>query len=107
MVGFDYDYVIVGAGSAGCVLAARLSEDPAVRLAPVEAGRSDDSPEIYLPVAFPQLFKTEFDRDFATEPEPALRRRRRIHIRAAADLILGRQMPLPCNPTRKELPYEL
>jgi choline dehydrogenase len=76
MVGLNYDYVIVGAGSAGCVLAARLSEDPAVRVALVEAGSSDDAPEIHLPVAFPQLFKTKFDWDFATEPEPALGRRR-------------------------------
>jgi choline dehydrogenase len=76
MVGLNYDYVIVGAGSAGCVLAARLSEDPAVRVALVEAGSSDDAPEIHVPVAFPQLFKTKFDWDFATEPEPALGRRR-------------------------------
>jgi choline dehydrogenase-like flavoprotein len=76
MVGLNYDYVIVGAGSAGCVLAARLSEDPGVRVALVEAGSSDDAAEIHLPVAFPQLFKTKFDWDFATEPEPALGRRR-------------------------------
>ncbi|MDB5515173.1 MAG: putative choline dehydrogenase [Tardiphaga sp.] len=76
MVGSNYDYVIVGAGSAGCVLAARLSEDSGVRVALVEAGSSDDAPEIHLPVAFPQLFKTKFDWDFATEPEPALGRRR-------------------------------
>jgi choline dehydrogenase len=76
MAGLNYDYVIVGAGSAGCVLAARLSEDPAVRVALVEAGSSDDAPEIHVPVAFPRLFKTRFDWDFVTEPEPALARRR-------------------------------
>jgi choline dehydrogenase len=76
MADLSYDYVIVGGGSAGCVLAARLSEDPAVRVALVEAGGPDDIPEIHLPVGFPRLFKTKFDWDFASEPEPALGRRR-------------------------------
>jgi choline dehydrogenase len=65
---FDYeefDYIVVGSGSAGCVLAARLSQDPNVRVAVVEAGGPDDAPD-----AFPQLFKTKYDWDFASEPEP-------------------------------------
>jgi choline dehydrogenase-like flavoprotein len=72
----EFDYVILGAGSAGCVLAARLSQDPNVRVALVEAGGPDDAPEIKIPVAFPQLFKTRYDWDFATEPEPGLGNRR-------------------------------
>src|SRR5262245_3102972 len=72
----EFDYVIVGAGSAGCVLAARLSKDPNVRVALVEAGGPDDAPEIWMPAAFPQLFKTKYDWDFASEPEPRLRERR-------------------------------
>jgi choline dehydrogenase len=72
----EFDYVIVGAGSAGCVLAARLSQDPTVRVALLEAGGPDDAPEINMPVAFPQLFKTKYDWDFASEPEPGLRERR-------------------------------
>jgi choline dehydrogenase-like flavoprotein len=76
---FDYeefDYIVVGAGSAGCVLAARLSQDPNVRVALVEAGGPDDAPEIKMPIAFPQLFKTKYDWDFASEPEPGLGERR-------------------------------
>jgi choline dehydrogenase-like flavoprotein len=72
----EFDYIIVGAGSAGCVLAARLSEDPNNRVALVEAGGSDDAPEITTPLAFPSLFKTSYDWDFESEPEPHLGRRR-------------------------------
>jgi choline dehydrogenase len=65
-----YDYVIVGAGSAGCVLANRLSEDPSVRVLLLEAGGADRSLKIKIPAAFPQQFHTKLDWDFATEPEP-------------------------------------
>jgi choline dehydrogenase-like flavoprotein len=58
------------------VLAARLSQDPSIRVALVEAGGRDDAPEIAMPVAFPQLFKTKYDWDFASEPEQGLARRR-------------------------------
>ena len=65
-----HDYVIVGAGSAGCVLANRLSEDPSVRVLLLEAGGKDRSPNIKIPAAFPKQFHTKLDWDFATEPEP-------------------------------------
>ncbi|MHB8242710.1 MAG: GMC family oxidoreductase [Solirubrobacteraceae bacterium] len=65
-----YDYVIVGAGSAGCVLANRLSEDPSTRVLLLEAGGRDRSLKIKIPAAFPQQFHTKLDWDFATEPEP-------------------------------------
>jgi choline dehydrogenase len=71
-----YDYVIVGAGSAGCVLAGRLSEDPDVRVALVEAGSADGAEEIHVPVAFGALFKGRHDWDLQTEPEPGLGGRR-------------------------------
>lgn len=65
-----YDYVIVGAGSAGCVLANRLSEDPSVRVLLLEAGGKDRSPNIKIPAAFAKQFHSKLDWDFATEPEP-------------------------------------
>jgi choline dehydrogenase len=67
-----YDYVIVGAGSAGCVLANRLSADPSVRVLLVEAGGKDRSPNIKIPAAFSKQFHTKLDWDFATEPEPCV-----------------------------------
>jgi choline dehydrogenase-like flavoprotein len=74
--GGSYDYVIVGAGSAGCVLAARLSEDPEVRVAVLEAGEEDTPSEIHIPAIFPALFKSSWDWDLLGEPEPALGGRR-------------------------------
>jgi choline dehydrogenase len=65
-----HDYVIVGAGSAGCVLANRLSEDPAVSVLLIEAGGRDRHPNIKIPAAFAKQFQTSMDWDFATEPEP-------------------------------------
>jgi choline dehydrogenase len=67
-----HDYVIVGAGSAGCVLANRLSEDPSVRVLLLEAGGRDRSLNIKIPAAFPKQFHTKLDWDFATEPEPSV-----------------------------------
>jgi choline dehydrogenase-like flavoprotein len=58
------------------VLAARLSQDANIRVALVEAGEPDNAPEIKMPIAFPQLFKTKYDGDFASEPEPGLGERR-------------------------------
>ncbi|MGH2903614.1 MAG: GMC family oxidoreductase [Solirubrobacteraceae bacterium] len=71
-----YDYVIVGAGSAGCVLASRLSEDPDVSVLLIEAGPPDSIENIHVPVAFSALFRTQVDWDYSTAAEPALDRRR-------------------------------
>ena len=71
-----YDYVIVGAGSAGCVVASRLSEDPAVSVALIEAGGADTADEIQLPIAWTDLFKGPYDWDLDSEPEPGLLQRR-------------------------------
>ena len=70
------DYVIVGAGSAGCVLANRLTEDPSVRVIVLEAGGADRSPNIKIPAAFAEQFHTKLDWDYSTEPEPHVDDRR-------------------------------
>jgi choline dehydrogenase len=71
-----YDYIIVGAGSAGCVLAARLTEDWHARVLLLEAGGPDRAPEIRIPAAFSKLFKTAVDWNYSTEPEAQLHNRK-------------------------------
>ena len=55
----EYDYIIVGAGSAGCVLAARLTENSSANVLLLEAGGPDTAREIRIPAAFSKLFKTK------------------------------------------------
>ena len=64
------DYIVVGAGSAGCVLAARLSENPQASVLLLEAGPRDNKTEIRIPAAFSKLFHGPLDWDYRTEPEP-------------------------------------
>jgi len=72
-----YDYVIVGAGSAGCVLAARLSEDPAVRVLLLEAGPPDRSPWIHLPIGYGKtMWSDVYNWRFETDPDPNMNGRR-------------------------------
>jgi choline dehydrogenase len=72
MVAGSYGYVIVGAGSAGCVLANRLSADPMCRVALLEAGGPDRAREIHIPVAFTKFFLTGYDWNFRTSKQPQL-----------------------------------
>ncbi len=72
----SYDYVIIGAGSAGCLLAARLTEDRDTTVLLIEAGGRDRSPKIKIPAAFAQQFQTKLDWNFETEPEPGCDDRR-------------------------------
>ena len=70
------DYVIVGAGTAGCVLAGRLSEDPDVTVLLLEAGGPDTAAELHVPAMFPIVFKSSLDWDLLGEEEPGLGGRR-------------------------------
>jgi choline dehydrogenase-like flavoprotein len=71
-----FDYVVVGAGAAGCVLAHRLTEDASTRVLLLEAGGPDRRTEVRIPAAFTQLFKTACDWNYETVPQPALAGRR-------------------------------
>ncbi|GAB4187963.1 MAG: choline dehydrogenase [Thermoflexibacter sp.] len=71
-----FDYIIVGAGSAGCVIANRLSENPQTKVLLLEAGKKDNNPLISIPAAFYKLFRTEVDWNFFTEPQPFVNHRK-------------------------------
>jgi choline dehydrogenase-like flavoprotein len=72
----EFDYVIVGAGSAGCVLADRLSRDPGITVCLLEAGGSDRHLNVRIPAAFSKLFRSSRDWDYWSDPEPGLEGRR-------------------------------
>ncbi len=81
----DYNYIIIGAGSAGCALAHRLTEEPGNRVLLLEAGPKDDSMWIAIPVGFTKLLNsTRYNWNFATEPE---------------DNVKGRSIPIPRGKT--------
>lgn len=73
----EFDYIVVGSGSGGGVLAGRLSEDPGVSVLVVEAGgRSRPNLNVQIPAAFAKQFHTKLDWDYLSEPEPHLNGRR-------------------------------
>ncbi len=82
-----YDYVIVGAGSAGCVLAYRLTADRTIRVLLLEAGGRDSHPLIHIPIGLGKIWEHRmFDWGYDTEPEPRLDDRR---IEAMRGKVLG------------------
>jgi choline dehydrogenase len=79
-----HDYVIVGAGAAGCVLAARLTEDPDVSVLLLEAGAKGRKLEIRIPAAFSRLYRSSVDWGYDTAPQPALDGREIVFPRGKA-----------------------
>jgi len=71
-----YDFVIVGAGSAGCVLANRLSRDPRTQVLLLEAGPPDRKAAVKVPAAWTKLLGSDLDWSYVTQPQPALHNRR-------------------------------
>ena len=87
MAGNGYDYIIVGAGPAGCVLANRLSEDGAANVLLLEAGGRDWRPYIHIPLGMGRMHEYGmFDWGYETDPEPNLNGRR---IEAMRGKVLG------------------
>jgi choline dehydrogenase len=73
----SFDYIVVGAGSSGCVMAARLSEDPSVRVLLLEAGPSDDSIWIHLPIGYGKtMWSKTYNWCFHTDPDPNMNGRK-------------------------------
>ena len=72
----QYDYIIVGAGTAGCVLANRLTANGRYKVLLLEAGGPDSKQEIHIPAAFGKLFKTTVDWAYETEPQANLNGRK-------------------------------
>jgi choline dehydrogenase len=90
----EFDYIIIGAGSAGCVLANRLTEDPQVRVLVLEAGPQDYSIFIHMPSAFAYpLAGTKYNWHYESEPEPFMNGRRmhcpRGHVIGGSSSING------------------
>ena len=83
----NYDHSVIGAGSAGCVIANRLTEEPETKVLLIEAGNSDTKPESEIPLECTRLPGTEVDWGYFSEPETYLNNRQ---IYCPRGKVLGR-----------------
>lgn len=74
----QYDYIVIGAGSAGCVITNRLTENSDTTVLLLEAGNPDTKPEIYIPAECINLIGSEVDWGYCSEPEPYLNHRKML-----------------------------
>ncbi len=82
MPDLDFDYIIVGAGSSGCVLAHRLSENPSHRVLILEAGKKDSNWLIHIPMGVAKIWNQDcFNWSYYSEPEPHMENRKLYHPR--------------------------
>jgi len=77
-----FDYIVVGGGSAGCVIASRLSENPAVRVCLIEAGHKDTNPLIHLPVGFAKMTTGPLTWGLETVPQKYANNRKIPYVQA-------------------------
>lgn len=78
----DFDYIVVGGGSAGCVIASRLSENPSVRVCLIEAGHKDTNPLIHLPVGFAKMTTGPLTWGLETVPQKHAHNRKISYVQA-------------------------
>lgn len=77
-MGESFDYIVIGAGTSGCVVAHRLSEDASSRVLLLEGGGPDTKPEIHDPASLYKLWGSEVDYLYSTEEEPGINHRRMV-----------------------------
>ena len=102
----EFDVVVAGGASAGCVLATRLTENPAITLCLIEAGGRDPNPSIRIPLGFGKLVPNpNVNWGYETEPEPHLDGRRLSWLMRCAAPLRMRSIERPSKKTHVPSPH--